>query len=149
MGFQIGDGDEWTWEVEDDEGETYQVTFEYHPASIDARKHYQEVMTDDEATWADQENAMVSLALDATDGLRGMDGPDGEPVEWNDDEEIAEQFSRVAETARQARSYILRHLGDSYQERGRSLGEYCREILDADELGEEEQKKPETSSDDA
>lgn len=147
MGFQIDQtaGDH-TWDWDPPEGET--VTFRFNAPEPSERYEYLAVAwaAGDTAGFGEVVEAAVRLARKTTTGIDTLEGPDGEAVDWNDDEGIAEQFK--AASATEARELILEHLGDTYEERHETIVEYAEAILASDSMSTEDQKKPSANSDD-
>ena len=145
MGYSINNDNEWTVELEQD-GESFEVTFEYSRSELEDRVAYRNaIMGDGESDEIDEGDvltAAVDLARKCTDAVRGLDIP----CSWDDGESLAEHFG--VDSGRQARNLILTHLGDTYPERNENLRMYVHSILDVDKLTDELKKTLEENSGD-
>jgi len=137
---------EWVCELERD-GETHEVVFAYrYPDPDDRYQHASTVPTGEGETTSPQDayEASLELCLACIVGIDGIDGPDGEPVDWQDDDQIGEQFA--CETGREARIFLLQHLGGTYAESDGVIFRLSQHLLKSDKLDEVDGKKPEANS---
>lgn len=136
----------WTYEIEDG-GETHELVFEYRYPDPDDRYRYMQTGPDPESDADDPAaayQAALGLCLACLVDVDGLRGPDGEVVEWQDDEKIAAQFE--TDTGDEARRFILQHLGGSYAESDGVVFRFSQHLLKVDQMPDGDQKKSDASS---